>query len=98
MKGGATKDTPPSEDSDKKKAKKKTVVGKDSEAECQNPSRSAKSKADNKSGDNDIDRTGIESITKAAAGVAALSGPSKRKADVAATAPKKTKVTKPGPN
>jgi hypothetical protein len=57
------------------KAKKKTVVGKkDSEAERHNPSRSAKSKADKKSGDDDIDRTGIESIMKASAAVAEKSG------------------------
>jgi hypothetical protein len=79
------------------KAKKKTVVGKGSEAERHNPSRSAKSKADKKSGDNAIDLTGIESIMNASAAVAALSGPAKRKAADAATAPTKTKVKKTGP-
>jgi hypothetical protein len=97
MKRAATKGTSPSDESDKTKAKKKTVVDKDSEVERQNPYRSAKSMADNKSGDDDIDRTGVESIMKAAAAVAALSGPAKRKAAAAATAPKKTNVKKPGP-
>jgi hypothetical protein len=46
MKGAATKATTPSKDSDKMKAKKKTAMGKDSEAERHNPPRSAKSKAD----------------------------------------------------
>jgi hypothetical protein len=50
------------------KAKKKKAVGKDSEEEQHNPSRSAMSKADKKSGEYDIDRTGIESIMKAAHG------------------------------
>jgi hypothetical protein len=96
MKGATTKATPHSEESDKMKAKKKKVVGKDSEAERQNPFRSAKSKVDKKSGDDDIDRTGIESIMKAAA-AKALSSPVKRKAAAAAKAPKKTKVKKTGP-
>jgi hypothetical protein len=61
------------------KAKKKTVVGKYSEAEQHNPSRLAKSKADKKSGDDDIDRTGIKHIMMAAASVASLLGPAKRK-------------------
>jgi hypothetical protein len=55
------------------KAKKKAVVGKESEVERHNPSHSAKSKVDKKSGDDDIDWTGIESIMKAAAAVADLS-------------------------
>jgi hypothetical protein len=77
---------------------KKTVVGKYSEAERHNPSLSAKSKADKKSGDDDIDRTGIKHIMKAAAAVASLLGPSNRKVAAAATDPlKKTKVKKPGP-
>jgi hypothetical protein len=96
-KGAATNATPPSKESFKMKAKKKTTVGKDSEAEQHNPSRSAKSKADKKSGDEDIDRTGIESIMNTSAVVAALSGPSNRKAAAAATAPKKTKLKKPAP-
>jgi hypothetical protein len=50
-----------------------------------------------KSGDDDIDQTGIESIMKAAAAVAALLGPAKRKLAAAATTPKKTKVKKPRP-
>jgi hypothetical protein len=94
MKGAATTTTSPSEESDKIKATKKTVVGKDTEAERQNPSRSAKIEADKKSGDDDIDQTGIKSIMKAAS-VAALSCPAKSKADVAATAPNKMKVKKP---
>jgi hypothetical protein len=98
MKGAVTKATPPSTESGKMKAKKNKFVCKYSEAERQNLSRSAKSKADKKLGDNDIDQTGIEFITKAAASVAALSGPAKRKAAAAATAPNKTKAKKPGPN
>jgi hypothetical protein len=98
MKGAATKATPPSEESEKMKAKKKTVVGKDSKVELHNPYRSAKSKTDKKSGDDDIDRTGIESILKAAlVAVAALSGPAKRKVTAAATGPNKAKVKKPAP-
>jgi hypothetical protein len=54
MKGAATKATPPSDESGKMKAKKKTVVGKDSEVERQKPSCSAKSNVDKKSGDDDI--------------------------------------------
>jgi hypothetical protein len=50
-----------------------------------------------KSGDDDIDQTGIESIMKAAAAVAALSGPAKRRAAAAETAPTKTKAKKPRP-
>jgi hypothetical protein len=80
------------------KAKRKTIVGKDSKVDRHNPSLSAKSKADGKSGEDDIDWTGIKSITKAAAAVADLSGPAKRNAAAAATAPKKTKVKKPCPN
>jgi hypothetical protein len=80
------------------KAKRKTVVGKDYRVEQHNQSCSAKSKADKKAGEDDIDRTGIKSIMKAASVVAALSGPAKKNADAAATAPKKTKVKKPGPN
>jgi hypothetical protein len=98
MKGAVTKATPPSEESDNMKAKRKTVMGKDSKVERHNRSHSAKSKADKKSGEDDIDRTGTKSITKAASSVAALSGPAKRNAAAAATAPKKTKVKKPGPN
>jgi hypothetical protein len=92
MKGAVTKATPPSEESDNMKAKRKTVMGKDSKVERQIWSHSAKSKVDNKSGEDDIDRTGIKSITKAASAVAALSGPAKRNMAAAATAPKKTKV------
>jgi hypothetical protein len=83
MKGAVNKSTPPSEESDRMKAKKKTAVGKDSEAERHNPSRSAKSKADKKSGDYDIDRTVIEYIMKAEEVVSALLGPTKRKAAAA---------------
>jgi hypothetical protein len=89
MKGGATKATPPSEES--------TDMGKDYEGEQQNPSCSSKSKADKNSGDDGIDRTGIESIIMAAAAVGALLGPVKRKSASAAMAPKKTKVKKPSP-
>jgi hypothetical protein len=95
--GAATEATPHSKESSKMKAKKNIVMGKDSEAERHNPSRTTKSKADQKSGDDDIDRTGIKSIMKAAAAVSYLSGPAKRKAAAAAMAPKKTKVKKPGP-
>jgi hypothetical protein len=119
MKAVAAKATPPpSKESEKKKNKKNTAVGKDSEAERQKydwivgpstkkavvaaPSCSAKSKA-NKKSDNNFDRKGIESIIKAAAAVAVLMVPVKRKATAvnkaaAATAPiNKTKVKKPGP-
>jgi hypothetical protein len=98
MKGAVTKATPPSEESDNIKAKRKTVVGKYSKVERQNPSRSAKSNADKKLGEDDIDRTGIKSIMKAASAVAALSDPAKRNAAAAATTPKKTKLKKSGPN
>jgi hypothetical protein len=76
------------------------VCDEDSEAERHNPSRSAKSKANKKAGDDDIDRKGIESIMKASSAVSeALLGPLKRKAayEATATAPKRTKVKKPGP-
>jgi hypothetical protein len=79
------------------KAKKKTAVGKYSEAERHNPSRSAKSKANKKSRDDNIDPTGTKSIMKAASAAAALLGPFKRKAEATATTPKKIKVKKPGP-
>jgi hypothetical protein len=79
------------------KAKRKKVLGKDSKVEQQNPSCSAKSRADKQPGEDDIDGTGIKSITKAAAAVASLSDPAKRNTAAAATAPKKTKVKKPGP-
>jgi hypothetical protein len=119
MKVVATKATPPSKESDNMKAKKKTAVSKDSEAERQKidrivgpstnkaavaaPSRPEKSKADKKSGDDNIDRIGIESLMKAASAVAALPGPAKRKvtavnnADTATAPLNKTKVKKPGP-
>jgi hypothetical protein len=98
MKGVVTKATPPSEESDNMKAKRNTVVGKYSKVERHNSSHSAKSKADKKSGEDDIDRTGIKSIMKAAAAVTDFSGPAKRNAATAATAPKKTKVKKPDSN
>jgi hypothetical protein len=100
MKGAATKATPLSEEFVKMKAKKKTVAGKYSEAEQHNPSRSAKSEADKKLGDDDIDRTGIESIMKAAAAAAAVAtllGPAKMKAASAAKVQNKTKMKKPCP-
>jgi hypothetical protein len=83
MQGAVTKTTPPSEESRNMKAKRKIVVGKYSTVEPHNRSRSAKSKANKKSGEDDIDRTGIKSITKAASTVAALSGPAKRNAAAA---------------
>jgi hypothetical protein len=67
------------------KAKRNTVMGKDSKVEPHNQSRSAKIKADKKSGEDDIDQTGIKSITKAASAVAVSSGPSKRNAAAAGT-------------
>jgi hypothetical protein len=91
MKGAATKATPPSDESKKMKAKKKTAVGEYSEVE---PISFSQEPCRQKSGDDDIDWTGTESIMKAAAD---LSGPAKRKSDAAAMAPKKTNVNKPGP-
>jgi hypothetical protein len=86
MKGAVTKTIPPSEESDNMKAKRKTVVDKDSKVEPHNRSHSAKSKADKKAGEDDIDRTGIKYITKAASSVATLSGPAKRNVTAAGTA------------
>jgi hypothetical protein len=86
MKGAVTKTTPPSEESDNMKAKRNTVVGKYSNVEPHNRSRSAKSKVDKKSGEDDIDRTGITSTTKAASAVSASSGPAKSNAAAAGTA------------
>jgi hypothetical protein len=91
MKGAATISTQPSNESDKMKVKKETVVGKDPEVERPNPSRSAKSNVYKRSGDDDIDQTGIESIMKAAAVVAALLGPAKTKTAAPAMAQKKTR-------
>jgi hypothetical protein len=86
MKGAVTKTTQPSEESGNMKAKRKTVVGKDSKVEPHNQSCSAKSKADKNSGEDAINRTGIKSITKAASAVAASSGPATRNAAAAGTA------------
>jgi hypothetical protein len=46
MKGAVTRSTPPSEESDNMKAKRNTVVGKDSKVKRHNQSCSTKSKAD----------------------------------------------------
>jgi hypothetical protein len=86
MKGAVIKTTPPSEESDNMKANRKTVVGKYSKVEPHNRSRSAKSKADKKIGEDDIDQTGIKSITKAASSVSASSGPAKRNSAAAGMA------------
>jgi hypothetical protein len=61
------------------KVKKETEVGEYPEVERPNPSCSAKSNVNKKSGDDGVDRTWIDSIMKAAAAVAALSVPDNRK-------------------
>jgi hypothetical protein len=70
MKGAVTKAIPSSKESEHMKAKRMTFMGKDSKVEHHNPSCSAKSKADEKSGEDDIDRTGTQkSSAKAKASV-----------------------------